>query len=174
MYYTSQPIPFFSYAIRHPHFVSLLSYEVILFYGSKLILNVFAEKDIWTCKYTSIKNENENKKFCVAIIFSYSNALHFLKINKQLVFWIGTRLHAHSPHNILILNFCWDTYWTAGYITGIFNDNPIEQNFNRIEHSNTQLLIDIFENLWKKEVAFITFSFLKRFPLFWCACKRQS
>lgn len=78
------------------------------------------------------------------------------------MFWIGTRLHAHSPHNVLILNSWWDTYWTAGNITGIFNDIPIEQNFNRIGHSNAQLLIDIFENLWKMEVAFLTFYFFKK------------
>lgn len=111
-------------------------------------------------------------EFWVAIICSCSNALKFKKkINKQLVFWIGTRLHAH---NVLILNFCWDTYWTAGNITGIFNANPIEQRFNRIEHSNAQLLIDIFENIWQMEVAFLTFNFFKNLPLLWCACKRHN
>lgn len=41
----AQPIPFFGYAITHAHFVSLGLYELIGFYSSKLIYNVFRDKD---------------------------------------------------------------------------------------------------------------------------------
>lgn len=42
-YYTVQPILFLGYAIRQPHFVSLMFYNDIGFYGSKLICNVITK-----------------------------------------------------------------------------------------------------------------------------------
>lgn len=52
-YYAAQPIPFFRFAKRNTilQFVSLIIYEIIELYASKLIRNIITDKDGWKLKY---------------------------------------------------------------------------------------------------------------------------